>query len=390
MKLGFHYHVPAISKEDGIYMPGYLGRFIDSLAELCDQVICFLHSPRPDEIARMDYKILSGNVRLVDIGPHASVIKRTVNSKTYTAFLERHAADMDVLLVRGPSPLLPAMVAASPVPSALLLVGDYLAGVNDLPQPLWRKEIIRLWSYWNKWGQNRATRRSLTFVNSRVLHDELKNKASNLHEIRTTTLTDDDFFIRTDTCQSEPYRLLYVGRIDRAKGLLQMVEAVALLKKRNQDVVLDLVGWQEPGDSILEEIQSLAKENYITDRVHYLGSFPLGPELFMCYQQADIFVTASLVSEGFPRTIWEAMANSLPVIASRVGSIPAFIEGAAELIPPGSIESLADSISKLIQHPEVRQNLIVRGLELARGNTLETQSGIMMEQMKDWLADQHG
>lgn len=371
-------------------MPGYLGRFVDSLADFCDGVICFLHSPRPEEADLMDYKILSRNVRLVDIGPHASVIERTLKANTYAPFLKHHAADMNVLLVRGPSPLLPTMVNASPVPTALLLVGDYLTGVNDLPQPRWRKEIIRLWSYWNRWRQNHAVRRSLTFVNSRILYDELNGKTPKLYEIRTTTLTQADFFIRSDTCQSNPYRLLYVGRMDRAKGLLQIVMAVALLAERGEDIVLDLVGWRERGDSILEDIQALAKEKNIAERVHYLGSRPLGPELFTCYRQADIFVTASLISEGFPRTIWEAMANSVPVIASRVGSIPAFIEGAAELVQPGQVEALVNAITKLIYHREVRQNLIIRGLKLAQANTLEIQVDAMVRKMKSWLETRDG
>lgn len=361
-------------------MPGYLGRFIDSLAASCDQVICFLHSPRPDEIGLMDYRILSGNVRLVDIGPHASVIKRTANSKTYTVFLKRHTADMDVLLVRGPSPLLPAMVTASPVPTALLLVGDYVTGVNDLPQPRWRKEAIRLWSYWNKWGQNRAASHSLTFVNSRVLYNELNGKASNLQEIRTTTLTEDDFFLRTDTCQSKPCRLLYVGRMDRSKGLLQMVEAVSLLTERGEEVTLDLVGWSMRGDPILEEIQALAIEKNIADRIHDLGSRPLGPELFKCYQQADIFVIASF-SEGFPRVIWEAMAHSLPVVATKVGSIPDFISNAAELVEPRDVHAIANAIQHLMHDSGRRQNLIVMGRALAMENTLRNRSQEMIREL---------
>ena len=193
--------------------------------------------------------------------------------------------------------------------------------MDDLPQPRWRKEAIRLWARWNKWGQMRAARNSLTFVNSRVLYDEMKHTLPNLYETRTTTLTEDDFFIRSDTCQSRPYRLLYVGRMDRTKGLLQIVEALALLVEHGEDVVLDLVGWPEHNDPVLNELEGLARTKHVDRRVHYLGGKSLGPELFNCYKQADIFVIASLF-EGFPRTIWEAMAHSLPVVATRVGSIP--------------------------------------------------------------------
>jgi len=389
MRLGFHYHVPAVFNEGSIYMPGYLGRFVESLALHCEQVLCFLHSPLEHETSLMDYKVTAGNVKLINMGPHTNIMKRIWRSGKYCSLVQSHADEMDILLLRGPSPLLPALSAGAKKPVALLLVGDYVKGVNDLPQPMWRKEIIRIWAHWNKWGQIRAASRSLTFVNSRALREELKGKVRDLHEVRTTTLKDEDFFVRADTCLDKPYRLLYTGRMDRAKGLLQMVEAVSLLCDRGEDVTLTLVGWREPGDPILDQLQELAQEKGISDRVHYLGPKPLGTELFECYKQADIFLVASLASEGFPRVIWEAMANCLPVIATRVGSIPAFIEDSALLVSPGGPQELADAILKLITEPNLRQKLIARGLDLARTNTLEVQSAMMMEKMNAWLKVRH-
>ena len=80
MKLGFYYHVPALQKTDGIYTPGFQGRFIDSLAAHCESVTCFLHSPWVNETEMMDYRLGSSNVTLVDIGPHGSVPRRLLRS----------------------------------------------------------------------------------------------------------------------------------------------------------------------------------------------------------------------------------------------------------------------------------------------------------------------
>lgn len=386
MRLGFYYHIPAVSKADGIYMPGYLGRFIDSLASLCEQVVCFQHSPQSDELDRMDYRIMSPNVEWVNLGTRDNVLNRTVFASRYTRNLRTYAGKLDVVLVRGPSPLLPAMVSASPVPTALLLVGDYLKGVDDLPQPRWRKEAIRLWSHWNQRAQLRSARRSLTFVNSRVLYEELSPFVPDLHEIRTTTLTEADFFERADTCESAPpYKLLYVGRMDRAKGLLNMAEALALLAQKGEDVSLDLVGWPEPGDPILDDLQTYARHHGIEGRINYLGMRSMGVELFSCYRAADLYLTASMASEGFPRTIWEAMASSLPVIATRVGSIPSFAEGAAELVAPAQPVALADAIQRLLHDSSLRRVYIQRGMELARKNTLEFQSKVMITALENWV-----
>jgi glycosyltransferase involved in cell wall biosynthesis len=371
-----------------IKMPGYQGCFVDSLAEHCSEVACFLHSPRPAEGSLMDYTLRASNVRLVDIGLHASVPQRLLHPRRATAPLRVQAPQLDALLLRGPSPLLPAMAAAAGhLPTVLLLVGDAEAGVDDLPQPRWRKTAIRCLWRWNLRGQNEVAQRSLTFVNSRKLYNELRGQVPHLKETRTTTLSSGDFFDREDTCQKRPYRLLYTGRMDRGKGLLEIVEALATLVSTGEDLVLDLVGWPEKGDPVLDELLALSDRSGISQRVIYHGRKVVGPELFAHYKAADIFVIASKSSEGFPRTIWEAMAHSLPVVATRVGSIPQFVDRAAELVPPNDVSSLSSAIRSLIHSPARRKELIRNGRALSSEITLEKQVGKMVEEIERYLAE---
>lgn len=372
LKLGFYYHVPARKTDGQIAMPGYQGVFVDSLAQCSDKLTCFLFSPSTTDTFHGDYKIQSANVELVDLGPHASVPQTIFYAQRYVKPIQARCEHLDVLLLRGPSPLLPAMAgASSKLPLALLLVGDYLAGVDGLPQPRWRKELIRLWSRWNHSQQLSIARRSLTFVNSHLLYEQLKPTVHNLVETRTTTLREKDFFTQEDTCQKPPFHLLYTGRMDRGKGLMEMVVALKILVDNGHDCILDLVGMEVKGDPILQQIQNKAKELNLNKRVIYHGYKPLGPELFHYYHHADFYLIASKSSEGFPRTIWEAMASSVPVVATTVGSIPDFIEGAAELVEPGNAKALADASIDLINHPQKRQKNIQAGYQLAQQNTLE-------------------
>ncbi|MCL4441281.1 MAG: glycosyltransferase family 4 protein, partial [Firmicutes bacterium] len=217
---------------------------------------------------------------------------------------------------------------------------------------------------------------------------QLRPSVPHLQETRTTTLTKTDFFHREDTCTSSPYHLLYTGRMARQKGLLEMVEALAILVAQGRDVILDLVGWPEKNDDILAELQTLAQVKGIPERVRYHGFKPVGPELFSYYQQADIYVLASQSSfEGFPRTIWEAMAHNLPVVATKVGSIPEFIQGAAQLIEPRNVSQLADAIQLIIENAQLRRTLIAKGSALAGKNTLEFQVAKMISSVNRWLRD---
>jgi len=386
MRLGFHYHIPAQIKDGWIYLPGYLGRFIDSLAARVDHLDLFLHQPSPHEAQFMDYPIRADNAYLYGLGPHNSVPHRLSHSGSITAPVRRQRDQLDALLIRGPSPLLPAVArAAGNLPIALLLVGDYLAGVDDLPQPRWRKELIRAFSWWNARQQEQVAANSLTFVNSRKLYTQLQQKVPNLVETRTTTLSEADFFVRADTCQQRPIHLLYTGRMDRAKGLLEILQALELLVEDGEDVVLDLVGMAEKGDPILDELQDKAASAGLSDRVKYHGYHTIGPDLFRYYQQADIYILASLASEGFPRTIWEAMAHGLPVVATHVGSIPDFIGSAAELVAPGSSEDLAAGVRRLLNDPELRKERIALGLQLARSCTFEAQVPQMIAAIEKWV-----
>lgn len=389
LRLGFHYHIPMLRDADGeLRTPGYQGRFLDSLAQHCEQLVCFLHSPIPSDTSPLDYTVQSDNITWVDIGPHSSIPHRMLGARKVAYLIGPWRSQLDAMLIRGPSPLLPTVAeAVDGLPTSLLLVGDYLAGIDDLPQPRWRKEAIRLWARWNHHQQMRVARRSLTFVNSRKLYNELRPCVENLVETRTTTLTSADFYERQDTCAQRPVRLLYTGRMDRAKGLLLMVEALAILVEQGEDVVLDLVGWPQKGDPIVEEVQILAQEKKVADRVFYHGYKPVGPELFAYYKQADIYVIASMASEGFPRTIWEAMAHGLPVVATRVGSIPMFLEHEkhAWLVEPRKIAELAEGIAIMVSRSELRIRLITEARELARQNTLENGAQQILREIGAWM-----
>ena len=77
MRLGFHFHTPAEIKNGNIFMPGYIGRFLDGLAmENVEKIVCFLHSPTKNEKKYLDYKIKSSKISLVGIGPRIKTYLR--------------------------------------------------------------------------------------------------------------------------------------------------------------------------------------------------------------------------------------------------------------------------------------------------------------------------
>lgn len=391
LRLGYHYHLPALRRGGRVIMPGYQGKFLDGLAKHCESLTCFLHDSVDFPVERLDYQISAQNIRWVSLGNQRTVPIREILSWKLSSVVRRHRNDFNVMLLRGPSPLLSAIAkACGPIPIALLLVGDYTKGIDDLPQPRWRKEAIRCWADWNKRRQLKVARNALTFVNSRALYDELRPSIHDLVEVRTSTLSEEDFFQRDDTCEKARICLLYAGRIEAGKGILDIARAVARLVERGYDIEFGLVGWANEADTILDDLLKFAEASGIGDRIKLLGFKALGHELFEAYREADIFVLGSRAAEGFPRTIWEAMANSLPVIATRVGSIPQFIEDAATLVEPSNVGQLTAAIEQLITTPALRQSHIKRGLKLAKQNTIEIQARRMVSLMEERLENLRG
>jgi len=389
MRLGFYYHVPAFSEDGKIYTHGGQGIFLDSLSPYCEQIFCFLHTPRKQEKQFCNYPIRSENVSLFSIGPHLSVPARMLFSYWMTYPVRRKMEEIDVLLLRGPSPLLPAVASqARHVPTVLLLVASYTRGIESLNQPAWRKELIRLWARWNELQQLKVAQRSLTLTNSHQLYEDLQSKVPVLVETRTTTISQKDFFEREDTCCSSPYRILYTGRIAEEKGLLDILTAFTIVLQQGVDCFLDLVGMPE-SQKFFETFWNRVKDLGLESRVRYMGFKPVGKELWECYRQADLYVIASRSSEGFPRTLWEAMANSLPIIATRVGSIPLYLEHEthALLANPDHPQELALFIQWLIEDKELRKRLIRNGYSLARQNTLEYRAKEIMEHIKCWMEE---
>lgn len=393
MTLGFHYHVPAEQRGDKIYMPAFQGRFLDALALRCREIICLLHDrPRTEEIPMMDYCIRGSNIKLAGLGPHDSVPARLIRGDRIIQQARSKSPALDALLLRGPSPLLPnAARVYSQTPLVLLLVGDLSKGLEDLPGSPVKKAGIKLWAHWNKCQQNKLLPKCLTFVNSRQIYRELQSKTKNIFEISTTLLSENDFECREDTCQRSSVRLLYVGRMTRSKGVIDAIEALSLLRKEGLDAVLDLVGPQEKGDSLAGDWASLAKQKSVEKFVFYHGYHPVGPDLFKFYRESDILLVPSQ-QEGFPRVIWEAMANGLPVIATRVGSIPDYLENEkhAILIDAGEPLQIGEAVKKIIQFPDLRRKITSQGFELARKFTLENQAQLMIDRIYRWLNEPLG
>ncbi len=148
------------------------------------------------------------------------------------------------------------------------------------------------------------------------------------------------------------------------KGTEVLLDALAILKREKVAVKLRAVGPFETSEyeaEIMERVQKLQ----IADMIHWTGFQTNVDEQL---RQMDVFVLPSLYGEGLPMVVLEAMANAIPVVASRVEGIPEAVRDGQEglIFEPGKAEALAAQLQSLVGDVSRWNQMSVRALERQR------------------------
>jgi len=141
----------------------------------------------------------------------------------------------------------------------------------------------------------------------------------------------------------DPHKLLVVSRIDlKQKALLELVEAISILKEKGREFTVDIYGDGEDITTLEKKIRKLGLEKNIT-----LKGFILKPITVMPLY--SVFVLPSKI-EGLPISILEAVSSGLVVVASNLGGIPEIINDGETgfLIDGYSSENISSALSRVV------------------------------------------
>ncbi len=173
-------------------------------------------------------------------------------------------------------------------------------------------------------------------------------------------------FDRIKEKKSKKFKVIYVGRFDKIKGIDELISAIELIKKTNIEVYL--IGSGDEEMKIKERIEKAKLKNHIKLRGCIKGN-----ALIKEYKSSQLFVLPSL-SEGQPLTLLEAWAAKLPVLVTKVGDNEEFVkEGEnGHLVDPGNSEQLAKKLNMIndlyIKNPKKLEKMGENGYELVRKN----------------------
>ena len=385
MKLGIVYHMPFWQAADGSLreVEGSFARYVDSLAPYFDEIsLCVpvLDEPRGDGTP-----VRSANVTLAPLPFFDGPAKFYPKLPIVLPRLAGWVRTIDVLHCRVPTPaaiFVVALARLSATPAFLLVVGDLRALLATTPYRGVKRAMWRVYVEFEEWAVQWMADGAVTFANGAALAAKHDRPGRPPIETKTTTIGARDIASRADTCQARPIRLLTVSRIDPRKGLRVLPEALRLLDASGIDATLDIVGPAvgRPGQHELSAILEDAKHQGVADHLSVLGPMPL-ERLMPMYQQYDAFVLPTLPGEGIPRVLLEAMASGLPVVTTRVAGIPSLVthEVNGLLVEAPTAPAVAEALARIVTAAPLRQRLIARGYETARGLTLEAQAARMMD-----------
>lgn len=153
----------------------------------------------------------------------------------------------------------------------------------------------------------------------------------------------------------------YVGRIERRKGVFDLLDAV----EDRPHIELTFVGAGPDAD----ELQQCISASGQPDRVHIEG-FVHPDDLPACYRSFDVLIVPSIDQpswkEQFGRVAVEAMAAGTPVVVSDAGSLPEVVADAGVVVPQNNPEALGRALEELRLSPDKLVAMSIAGLERAK------------------------
>lgn len=184
-----------------------------------------------------------------------------------------------------------------------------------------------------------------------------------LRRIRTTYGIDRDY-------------ILSLGSLQPRKNLIRLIKAYASLRQERTDLKPQLVlagkrGWLEA------DIFRVARESECYRDILFTGYVPEG-DLPGLYSGSICFVYPSYF-EGFGLPVLEAMQCGAPVIAGNRTSLPEVVNGAGILVDPFSKTEIAQAIARVIEKPDYRAELRVKGIARAQTFNWETTARLTLQ-----------
>lgn len=200
--------------------------------------------------------------------------------------------------------------------------------------------------------------------------------------IFSTTLTEQELntsiTIRHWSLKDNPH-LIIACRQEKAKGTGMIIESLPLIAEYFPRVMLDVVG----DGTALVEFKRLADKLMVAKHVAFHGRVN-HMELIDLLKDADLFCYPTQASEGFPKVVLEALACGLPIITTKVSTLPQLIgKGCGLLLEEATPKALATAVICILSNPEQYNIMSSQAIEIAHNYSLERWRDIIKTMLQE-------
>ncbi|MBX7181398.1 MAG: glycosyltransferase [Bacteroidia bacterium] len=182
-----------------------------------------------------------------------------------------------------------------------------------------------------EWGFTYPIHRTFTMISD----EELKNAA----------------LVQVDGISSATaFRLLWIGRMEKNKGLFEAIAITDQLREWGIDASLTICGDGQLRPE-LEKFLNEKKSDYIQDR-----GLVFGIEKVKAFKESDALLFSSFSPEGMPTVIIEAMSHGLIIFSGPVGGVPDFFKNEmGRLFTENSTFSMANTVKEFLEKEEIEK-----------------------------------
>lgn len=222
------------------------------------------------------------------------------------------------------------------------------------------------------------------FVVGKELLDIYGNNSSGVYEVYESIVTNGDILESKKKSGGE-FTLICVGRLTPEKGVDLLIKAMDLLVGKNGlKIKCKIVGEGKEETPLREMVANRGLEPYF----EFVGFIPPGEDLYRQYDSADIYVLPSY-TEGLPKTIYEAMARGLPIVATDVGGVSEIVSDHENglVVPPNDSVKLAAAIKQLVLNKGMRELFQFNNIKKIKGFTMDRQRDRMFSYIKQNIID---
>lgn len=179
--------------------------------------------------------------------------------------------------------------------------------------------------------------------------------------------------------------LLYTGGADTRKNLHRLIEAFAALPNSLRGShQLAVVGRMPEAHQL--DLQETARRLGLPARNLVLPGWISDERLRACYNLCTGFVFPSL-HEGFGLPALEAMACGAPTIASRASSLVEIMRRDDAMFDPTDVNSIRDSLKRLLTDPNWRERLRLEGLAEASRYSWRTAASVALDTLESMVGE---